>query len=87
MSKTSQSTVKEYIDNMITKPTLNPKEPCVVGTPTYADSTTIIDSYQPDMTNSETQINITASEEDRSAKWCFPNVTQDIPEGGKNQYQ
>jgi hypothetical protein len=33
------------------------------------------------------EINISASEENKSAKFKYPNVSEDVPEAGRNQYQ
>lgn len=73
---------------MIQKTNLETKSTSgAVGQPVFAGDTTIISTKTADMTNSESQINITASEEDRSAKWCYPNVSQDVPPLAGNQYQ
>lgn len=40
-----------------------------------------------DITNSDTSLNTTASTENESRKYKYPNVSQDVPEKGRNQYQ
>ena len=35
----------------------------------------------------ETYLNIDASSENKAAKFKYPNVSQDVPEAGRNQYQ
>jgi len=39
-----------------------------------------------DITNSDTTLNTTNSEENLSAKYKYPNVSQDVPEKGRGQY-
>ena len=47
--------------------------------------TTIVPNGSADMTNSGTDINITASTANLSAKW--KNGAQDVPEAGRGQYE
>ena len=73
---------------MITKPSLDSKPTAgVVGTPTYQDATTLISTKSADMTNSDTDLNITASNENLSAKFKYPRVSEDVPAAGRNQYE
>ena len=59
----------------------------VVGTPQYQDSTTIISTMSADMKNSDSDLNQTASSENRSAKFKNPSVKQSPTLKGDNQYQ
>jgi hypothetical protein len=61
---------------MIDKINLDAEEMYIVGTPSFQDGTTIIPNVTPDMTNSDTDLNITASEENLSAKYKYPSVSQ-----------
>jgi hypothetical protein len=74
---------------MITKPALDCKYPVGNGVskPEYkSGGTDIIKTKTADMKNSGTDINITASTVNLSAKFKYPRVKQDIPEAGRNQY-
>ena len=63
---------------MITKPNLEAKGMYEVGTVKYApDGTTIIPVSTPDMKNSDVNtLDTTASSENLSAKYKYPNVSQ-----------
>ncbi len=71
----------------ITKPGLRTKDAVIIPSPGYQDGTTIISTQTADMTNSETDLNQTASSENQSAKYKYPRVRQDIPKEGRGQYQ
>lgn len=73
---------------MITKPELDTKKPVGngVNAPSYGGGATLIPTKSADMKNSDTQINISASGENLSAKYKYPRKTQDIPAAGRNQY-
>ena len=59
-----------------------------VGTPSFGGySQDIIGTKSADTTNSTTDLNQTYSQENRSAKFKYPNVQQDIPSEAKNQYE
>ncbi len=58
-----------------------------VGQPTFQEGVSeIIKTKSADITNASTDLNQTASNENLSAKFKTPNVTQDVPEKGRNQY-
>ncbi len=64
----------------ITKPNLDAMKPIGngVNAPVYQDSeTVIIATKSADMTNSDTDLNISASTENLSAKYKTPRVNQD----------
>ncbi len=72
---------------MITQPALDSKDTGgVVGQPSYAGATTIIATKSADMTNSTTDLNVSASSENLSAKYKYPRVSQDVPPKAANQY-
>lgn len=74
----------------IKKPSLDCKYPVGNGVskPEYkSGGTDIIATKSADMTNMGTEINITASQENLSAKFKYPRVRQDVPEAGRNQYE
>lgn len=59
-----------------------------VASPEFAgDVTTIIGTSSADMTNSETDLNQSYDQTNRSAQFKNPSVSQDIPEAGRNQYE
>lgn len=72
---------------MIKKTKLDCKYPVGngVSTPVYQDGTTLIPNSQPSMANPG-ELNQTASNQNLSAKFKYPKVSQDVPEAGKNQY-
>lgn len=59
----------------------------VVGQPEYAGASNLIPTTQPDMKNSDTNLNQSASGENLSAKFKFPRVKEDVPALGKDQYE
>ena len=72
----------------IKKTALNTKDPVGNGiqAPQFkTGGTTIIATKSADMNNAGTDINITASNANLSAKW--KNGSQDVPEAGRNQYE
>lgn len=74
----------------IKKPSLDCKYPVGNGihAPGYKEGgTTIIATKTADMNNTGTDINITASQENLSAKFKYPRVRQDIPAAARNQYE
>lgn len=76
---------------MIDKPKLDCKYPVGNGIehPTYqnGDTNLIPSNASANFTDAGTDINISASEENRSAKFKNPKVKQDVPDAGRNQYQ
>lgn len=72
---------------MIKKTKLDCKYPVGNGTgvPTFQDGTTLIPDTKPSMANPG-ELNQTASQENLSAKFKYPRVSQDVPEAGRNQY-
>ena len=72
---------------MIKKSQLKTKDAVEIPSPSFKDGTTIIPDRQPDMKNSGTDLNQTASSENQSAKYKYPRVTQEAPEAGKGQYK
>lgn len=80
-----------YLDPNITQPELNTKKPVGgngIEAPVYFNGVAdIISTKSADITNSQTNINQTASPENRSKKFENPQVKQDIPSAGQNQYQ
>lgn len=68
---------------------LNTKKPVGNGinAPVYFDGVAnIISTMSADMKNSDTNINQSASQENRSAKFKNPNVSQNVPSEGQGQY-
>ncbi len=72
---------------MIKKPQLKTKDAVEIPSPSFKDGSTIVPDKQPDMKNSETDLNQTASSENQSAKYKYPRVKQEVPEAGKGQYE
>lgn len=73
---------------MIEKTNLDCKYPVGNGVahPEFKDGeTTIIGTKSADMSGG--MVSTTASSENRSAKFKNPNVKQDIPAAGRNQYE
>lgn len=72
---------------MISQPKLDTKKPIGngVNAPEYAGSTTIISTKDASMSGRD--VSTTASSENLSAKYKYPRVSQDIPDGAKNQYE
>lgn len=72
---------------MIEKPTLKTKDAVQVDSPVYkAGVSELISTHSADTTNSSTNLNQTASQEDLSAKFKYPNVKQEVPAEGRGQY-
>jgi hypothetical protein len=74
---------------MITQPNLDTKKPVGNGVtaPTYKNGVAnIISTQSADMTNASTDLNVSASTENLSAKFKYPRVSQDVPNAGENQY-
>ena len=70
---------------MIKKPQLKTKTAVEIPSPSFKDGTTIIPDRQPDMKNSESDLNQTASSANLSAK--YKTGSQDVPEAGRGQYE
>lgn len=72
----------------ITKPTLKVKQPVGNGivAPRYGDGDALIARTQPSMSGGDSSPK-SASPENRSAKFKYPRVRQDVPAAGRNQYE
>lgn len=76
------------MDPKITKPELDSKASTGgVASPVFGAGENIIPTKSADMSNSETDLNQSASSENRSAKFKNPAVRQDIPEAGRGQFE
>jgi len=64
------------------------KKAVVVGQPQYKTGVDVlIPNRQPNTTDAGTNLNVTASSENRSKKFEYPQVSQDVPSEGRNQYE
>lgn len=73
----------------ITQPDLNTKKPVGngVNAPVYKNGVEqIASTMSADTKNSGTDLNGSASSENLSKKFKNPQVKQDVPEAGRNQY-
>ncbi len=59
----------------------------VVGTPSIGGDYVQVPQKSADTTNSDTTLNTTYDHTNLGAKWGYPNVSQDVPEKGRNQYE
>jgi hypothetical protein len=77
--------------NYATQPNLDTKKPVGgngIDAPVYKNGVaTLATVMSADTKDSSTNMNQTASSENRSAKFKNPNVKQNIPSAGQGQYQ
>lgn len=59
----------------------------VIGQPNIGGDYVPVPNKTADTTNSDTSLNITSSQENLSAKFKYPNVSQDVSDKGRNQFE